>query len=168
MVFLNPAFQESARQGRPVFALEGPSLAAPYGGVFTIPTANQNGASSRTNQLTGVPAEANSLMEMEDHHMEQNILPRINNFMEDTDSPDYSASAIPVVQNLMEQEEEDDAGRNTSALMNEAPESRRYLSKRAAQPGLFGGRYGYRGHHHHHHHGHGHGHGHGFRFPYFG
>jgi hypothetical protein len=83
--------------------------------------------------------------------------------MEDTDHPDYASSSAAghEVNNLSDDRQDNN---------NDGFEGRRYLMKRAALPGLFGGggRYGYRGHRHHHHHGHGHGHGHGFRFPYFG
>ncbi len=184
-VFLNPAFQESALQGRPVFSLEG---STPYGEVFTIPSgANNNGGLFYGQPTADSPAltdksagggqqddhlSANdqsdggsapglpiiNLMESEGDH----VMPQINNFMEDTDHPDYaSPSGHEGVNNLME----DDRQHNNDDL-----QGRRYLMKRAALPGLFGGggRYGYRGHRHHHHHGHGHGHGHGFRFPYFG
>jgi hypothetical protein len=186
-VFLNPAFQESALQGRPVFSLEGSTAYGRNGEVFTIPSgANNNGLFygqptadspvltdksagggqqddhlSTNDQSDGSSAPGLpiiSLMESEGDH----VMPQINNFMEDTDHPDYaSSSAGHEVNNLMEDNDRQDN--------NDALEGRRYLMKRAALPGLFGGagRYGYRGHRHHHH-GHGHGHGHGFRFPYFG
>ncbi len=183
-VFLNPAFQESALQGRPVFSLEGSTAYGRNGEIFTIPSGANNGFYSQPTADSPVLTDKSAGGGQQDDHLPTNdqsdgsapglpivslmesedgdhVMPQINNFMEDTDHPDYASLSGHEVNNLMENDDRQHS--------NDALEGRRYLMKRAALPGLFGGggRYGYRGHRHHHH-GHGHGHGHGFRFPYFG
>ena len=168
--FLNPAFRESALQGRPVFALDGGPTT--YGDVFTIPAARPTYAADYNQpafkQNGGQQMNRQQLMEQEEEDDENRMSsssPGINNFMEDTDSADYSASAASDVHNLMEVYEDGKGGGANISNLDEADESRRYRAKRGIFGG-FGGRYGgYRGHHHHHHHGH---HGHRFGFHHFG